>query len=89
MNAYYLGRPRRIQRFDFVLRLESTAADDQIVLTPQLAAYFFKGAAHLTRVFLSAEIYHRLIHEWPFMQARVRTDGSFYGCHKIAPRRDL
>src|SRR5581483_9245644 len=82
MQANQLRRLCRINGLNLVLRLDALSADDQVVLTAELAADFLDGSAHLARIFFLREIHHRFVDERPFVELNSRAAGGFNGCHK-------
>jgi hypothetical protein len=81
VNADDLRRPRRIQRLDLVSRLNTLAADDEVILAAELSANALDGGAHLAGVFFLVEIVEGLVDEWSLMRGSARPDGGFEGCH--------
>jgi hypothetical protein len=63
MDSNYLRRLRGIQGLDFVGGLDALAADDQVILAPELAADSLDGGAHLAGVVFFREIEKRLVDE--------------------------
>ncbi len=70
MNADYLRRTRGVQGPDLVRRFDALAADDEVVLAPELSTNALDGGAHLAGIVLKAEIVERLVDEWALMGLR-------------------
>src|SRR5262249_8365779 len=81
MDADYLRRARGIQRANLVRSFYPVSADDQIVLTPELAANPGQGLAHLAGRVPLGEIDCWLVAKLALASMSMRTDGSFESCH--------
>ena len=72
---------RGIDRLDFFGRLEPCAANDQVVLTSQLATHFVNRSAHPACIFCPAEIGQGFVCEWSLVQADLWGSWSFDSRH--------
>ena len=87
MESDHLGRLGWIDGLDLVLGPNPLASNNQIVFTPKLATHLFERRAHLACIFLFAKIREGFVYKRAFMQANLRTGGSFKGCHQCTSDR--
>src|SRR5689334_9131782 len=82
MDAHNLRRLSRVHRPDLVLRAQHLAADNEIVLSPELRMYEPQSFAHTACILIAAEVGRRAVAELALRRTqRYRGDSVNSSCH--------